>query len=237
MNNSQEREGEDDDFYDNDQMDKGDSRDAARNTDEIKTKKKAPVNKKPKAAKAEQNIPEDATPESMIEINDKLTTELEQLINAVDSQIKRVRKEKEEDLKQLKIREDPDEDVRRKENELKRAQVKIQTIKKEINQMKKQLDNAYDVEKTLELENELKDQETIYEKLVSETNSLKKVEKEQNKAFSILNEDEDADRRLQNIKEEVTKTKQEIREKNERLRAMEEEMKNQHTQMIEMEQK
>ena len=103
--------------------------------------------------------------------------------------------------------------------------------------MKKQLDNAYDVEKTLELENELKDQETIYEKLVSETTSLKKVEKEQNKAFSILNEDEDADRRLQNIKDEVAKTKQEIREKNERLRSMEEEMKNQHSSMIEMEQK
>lgn len=207
MNNSQELEENDDDFYENDQIDKGNSREETRNHGDSKPKKTKNNQKKAKVAKPELNIPEDATPESMIEINDKLTTELEQLIIAVENQIKRVRKEKEEDLKQLQIREDPDEDVRKKENELKRAQVKIQTIKKEINQMKKQLDNAYDVEKTLELENELKDQETIYEKLVSETTSLKKVEREQNKAFSILNEDEDADRRLQNIKDEVMNTK------------------------------
>jgi hypothetical protein len=53
----------------------------------------------------------------------------------------------------------------------------------------------------------------------------------------MLNEDEDAERRLQAIKEEVSKTKQEVREKNEQMRRVGEELKNQHTQTIEMEQK
>jgi chromosome segregation ATPase len=124
-----------------------------------------------------------------------------------------------------------------KENELKRAQMKIQSLKKGISQMKKQIDNAYDVEKTLVLENEFKDHQNNYEKLVSEVESLKKVEKEQNKAFAILNNDEDADRRLQSIKEEVHNAKNEAREKNEQLRKIDEELKNQHSQTIEMEQK
>jgi hypothetical protein len=180
-------------------------------------------------------VPADATPESMIEINDRLTSELEQLIVAIENQIDRVRNEKEEEMKQRRIREEPDADVRQKESELKRAQQKIQSMKKSINQMKKQIDNAYDVEKTMILENELKVLEKKHEKLLNETKSLKKVEKEQTKAFSILNEDEDADRRLQNIKNEVIKNKSELKEKNDELRNISEELKIRHSKTIEME--
>ena len=87
------------------------------------------------------------------------------------------------------------------------------------------------------LENELKDYENTYAKLVKEVTSLRKVEKEQNKAFAILNQDEDANRRLDSIKEEVSKAKQEVREKTETLRTVDEKMKQQHSQMVEMEQK
>jgi len=190
-----------------------------------------------KVRRPAHGVPEDATPESMAEINDKLANELEQLINAVENQIDRVRKEKEEELKLLRNREEPDAEVRKKENELKKAQIKIQSLKKGISQMKKQIDNAYDVEKTLHLENELKNEQKKFETLESEVSSLKKVEKEQNKAFAILNNDEDADRRLESIREEVQNAKTEVREKNEQLRKVDEEMKTQHSQTIEMEQK
>ena len=80
MNNSQELEENDEDFYENDQVDKGNSREETRNFDDSKPKKSKNNQKTKKAARPELNIPEDATPDSMIEINDKLTTELEQLI-------------------------------------------------------------------------------------------------------------------------------------------------------------
>lgn len=236
MNNSREEEDEEG-FYDNDDhiAEKDESIHSDKKVNKARPNIASPVPKKSKFA--EVSVPEDATPESMIEINDRLTTELEQLIVAIENQIDRVRHEKEEEMKQRRVREEPDLDVRKKENELKRAQVKIQSLKKNINVMKKQLDNAYDVEKTLVLENELKELEKKHEKLVAETKSLKKVEKEQNKAFSLLNEDEDADRRLQNIKEEVLKNKTELREKNEQLRSIGDELKVRHAKTIEMEQK
>ena len=153
MNNSVEGTEEEDDFYENDNTNqKQDDEDEVIKKSDSEPKSKRKSNNKSKRTKVrgpEYNIPEDATPESMKEINDKLRSELEQLIEAVDSQIQRVKKEKEDERKQLLMREDPDADVRRKENELKKAQAKIQNLKKEILQMKKQIDHAYDVEKNL----------------------------------------------------------------------------------------
>ena len=166
-NTSHDGEEEGEEFYENEAMGDHEEGNYSKRV-ERGTKQKAGTRRaqeyQPTAA--EYGIPEDATPESMAEINDKLAGELEQLIMAVENQIDRVKKEKEEELKMLKIREEPDADVRRKENELKRAQVKIQSLKKGISQMKKQIDNAYDVEKTLVLENELKDHQNNFEKLL-----------------------------------------------------------------------
>jgi hypothetical protein len=112
--NSHDGEEEGEEFYENEAMEDHEegnySKRAERGTKQkVSTKR----NKDYQPTAAEYGIPEDATPESMTEINDKLSSELEQLILAVENQIDRVRKEKEEELKLLKIREEPDADVRK----------------------------------------------------------------------------------------------------------------------------
>mmetsp|Transcript_18630 Transcript_18630/g.18312 ORF Transcript_18630/g.18312 Transcript_18630/m.18312 type:complete len:81 (+) Transcript_18630:396-638(+) len=80
--------------------------------------------------------------------------------------------------------------------------------------MKKQIDNAYDVENTLSLENELKYLEDKHQKLLQS----RKNRKQSKKQFDILNEDEDVEQRLESMKAEVGKTKQLIKEKKEELK-------------------
>ena len=229
MDNS-DKDYSEEEFYDNDQIDDKHEEKNSNYNDHEREEKSEPVKPKFRIRQRDIQIPEDATPESMIEINDKLTHELEELVVAVENQIDKVKKEKEEELMKKRMRQEPDPEMKRKD--LKNNK-KVLSLKKSINQMKKQIDNAYDVENTLVLENELKFLEKKHAKLMHSKKSRKKSKN----ALSLLKEDEDVDKRLDSMKTEVSKTKHEVREKKEELRTMEEQLKVQHAQTIELEQR
>jgi len=70
-----------------------------------------------------------------------------------------------------------------KELELKQSQQKIQFYKKEIDNMRRQLEGSYNIAKITALEDEQKNKERILRQLKEESDSLSKVQKEQEKAL------------------------------------------------------
>ena len=86
-----------------------------------------------------------------------------------------------------------DEQILMKEQELKQAQAKTQYYKKEIENMRRQLEGSYNIQKIVALEDEQKNKERILKQLQDESESLLKVQKEQEKALGKLNRHGDYD--------------------------------------------
>lgn len=90
--------------------------------------------------------------------------------------------------------------------------------------MKQQINNAYDVDNIQNLENELAHNRQVINKLLGQNKGLINVKKGQSKAMRKLNHDTDANHRLDNIKQEVQKTKAQLREKGAKIRAKEKQL-------------
>ena len=88
------------------------------------------------------------------------------------------------------------------------AQAKVSKMKKEIQWMKQQINNAYDVDNVLTLENELAHNRQRIAKLMAQNKGLKNVKKGHNQAMMKLNHDTDANKRLEHIKQDVDNVKQ-----------------------------
>lgn len=97
--------------------------------------------------------------------------------------------------------------------------------------MKQQINNAYDVDNVLALENELSHNRQIIEKLMSQNQGLINVKKGQNRAMRKLNHDSDANTRLDNIKQEVFDTKKKLREKAAKIRTKEKQLQEKQATM------
>jgi hypothetical protein len=61
---------------------------------------------------------------------------------------------------------------------LKQSQLKIQFYKKEIENMRRQLEGSYNIQKIIALEDEQKNKERILQQLQEESESLIKVQRE-----------------------------------------------------------
>ena len=140
------------------------------------------------------------------------------IVQTIETQYNRMKEDRKNDLEAVKQRIDNDEEVQSKEMELRLAQGKVNKMKKEILWMKQQINNAYDVDNVLALENQLTHNKQIINKLMSQNKALKKVKKGQSHAMKKLNHDTDANQRLEHLKEEVSQAKQDAREKVEKIR-------------------
>lgn len=76
---------------------------------------------------------------------------------------------------------------------MKQAQSKTQYYKREIENMRRQLEGSYNIQKIVALEDEQKNKERILKQLQEESESLLKVQKEQEKALIKLNKHGDYD--------------------------------------------
>jgi len=135
-----------------------------------------------------------------------------------------MKEERKQKIEQLKIREDEDKDVRAKEMKLRMAQGKVNKLEKEIGWMKQQINNAYDVDNVLALENELSHNRQVINKLLGQNKGLLSVKKGQSSAMKKLNHDSDANKRLETIKKEIMETKQSLREKAAKIREKEKQL-------------
>lgn len=70
---------------------------------------------------------------------------------------------------------DKDEEIMAKEIELKNSQHKVQYYKREIENMRRQLEGSYNIQKIIALEDEQKNKERILKQLQDESESLLKV--------------------------------------------------------------
>ncbi len=70
---------------------------------------------------------------------------------------------------------------------------------REIKDLRKQLQDSYNIERLLELENEIKIKTQRVKDLKEEENSLKKVELEQQQAMESVNRDGDYEEKIQEM--------------------------------------
>ena len=78
----------------------------------------------------------------------------------------------------------------------------------------------------IQLEDELKNKERIHRGLQEENESLLKVQKEQEKALSALNKEGDYDKKINELNEELKKSKEHLRKLQFKQREEEKNMKN-----------
>jgi predicted nucleic acid-binding Zn-ribbon protein len=103
--------------------------------------------------------------------------------------------------------------------------------------MKQQINNAYDVDNVLVLENELTHNRQIIDDLMSQNKGLKNVKRGHNLAMKRLNHDTDANQRLDNIKHEVVDLKKEVRDKIEKIRTKEKDLQEKQKHMVDLEER
>ena len=121
-----------------------------------------------------------------------------------------------------------DEQILMKEQELKQAQAKTQYYKKEIENMRRQLEGSYNIQKIVALEDEQKNKERILKQLQDESESLLKVQKEQEKALGKLNRHGDYDQKIGELGSELRVAKEQLRKLQFKQREDEKSMKAQH---------
>lgn len=122
------------------------------------------------------------------------------IVTTIETQYNKMKEEKKKELEAVKQRTEGLDEVRAKEMRLKLLQGKI-------NKMKQQINNAYDVDNVLGLENELAYNRQIIDKLMAQNQGLVNVKKGQSIALKKLNHDADANQRLDNIKQELAESK------------------------------
>ena len=104
-----------------------------------------------------------------------------------------------------------DEQILLKEAELKQAQAKTQFYKREIENMRRQLEGSYNIQKIVALEDEQKNKERILKTLQDESESLLKVQKEQEKTLEKLNKHGDYDQKIAELGNELRVAKENLR--------------------------
>ena len=106
--------------------------------------------------------------------NEKLKQDLKELTRQLEAYIEKTRAQK----MPTYSNQNKDSNILKKEAELKQSQLKIQFYKKEIENMRRQLEGSYNIQKIIALEDEQKNKERILQQLQEESESLIKVQKE-----------------------------------------------------------
>ena len=86
--------------------------------------------------------------------------------------------------------------IQGKERELRESQNKIQYYKKEIEAMRRQLEQTYNVQKITQLEDESKNKKRILKQLQDENRALVKVQKDQENALKSLSKENDYSKKI-----------------------------------------
>ena len=127
--------------------------------------------------------------------------------------------------------------IQGKERELKEAQGRIQYYKKEIGNMRRHLEDTYNVQKITQLEDEQKNKKRILLQLQEENRALAKVQKDQEKALQSLSRENDYEKKINELNLELKEAKDHLRGLQLRKREDERSMKAQHEQLVALEDK
>ena len=101
----------------------------------------------------------------MSAVNEKLKTELSELVDMLETQLQKIQTKKEEEFNNYRNKGEKSEEVKSKDKELRKGQKNALSLKKEIIHFKRQLETTYDMEKITNLEDEKKNKERIVQEL------------------------------------------------------------------------
>ena len=102
-----------------------------------------------------------------------MKAELKQLTSKLEMFVEKTRQRKNDQFGKNEL--DQDDEMMAKEIELKSSQHKVQYYKREIENMRRQLEGSYNIQKIIALEDEQKNKERILKQLQEEAESLLKV--------------------------------------------------------------
>ena len=102
-----------------------------------------------------------------------MKAELKQLTSKLEMFVEKMRQRKNDQFGKNEL--DQDDEMMAKEIELKSSQHKVQYYKREIENMRRQLEGSYNIQKIIALEDEQKNKERILKQLQEEAESLLKV--------------------------------------------------------------
>lgn len=158
--------------------------------------------------------------------NEKLRSELKELTSALDNARKRQRNAKVPALSDLN-----------EDQSTVTVNSKINRLKQEISRMKKELEGNLNIEKITELENTSKFLTMKIEELQSEHTSLKKIEKEQQKAINSAQQSNYYPEKIAKLKEEIRLAKDKYRDLVNQQKSNEKVFNAQHTKCVDLEEK
>jgi|LauGreDrversion4_2_1035121.scaffolds.fasta_scaffold129598_1 hypothetical protein len=119
----------------------------------------------------------------MIQVNEKLKSELFEVINKMDSQIKKF-----EEKRRAKVEADlrTNAALQDKDQKIKKGAKKYEQYKQEIAEMWQLLENTYGIDQVNKLEDELKAKTKQMEKLKADVEAMERISKEQNQALDQM---------------------------------------------------
>ena len=158
--------------------------------------------------------------------NDKLRSELKDLTTALESARKRQRHAKVPPVSELY-----------EDKESLTVNTKISRLKQEISKMKKELEGNLNMSKVTDLENHSKFLSKHIEELESEQKSLKKIEKEQQKALISAQNSNTYPEKITKLKEDIRTCKEKYRELVAKQKQDEKLHKAQHEKCVDLEEK
>lgn len=103
--------------------------------------------------------------------------------------------------------------------------------------MRRQLEGSYNIQKIIALEDEQKNKERILKSLQDESESLLKVQREQEKALQALNKEGEYDQKISELNDELRTAKEHLRKLQFKQREDEKGMKIQHEQLVLLEER
>ncbi|CDW74028.1 UNKNOWN [Stylonychia lemnae] len=172
--------------------------------------------------------------ERMAQINEKLKQELLDVINKMEMQLKKF-----EEKRRAKIESELQTNTAMidKNKKIKMGQNKFQRIKQEVQEMWAQLEHSYNIELINKLEDELKDKTNRLHQARSEIESVQKIEKEQNGALENLNRNKENSNKISNLSNQLRVQKDEYKRLKDLNLQDQKLMKQQHEQVMRLEEK
>ncbi|CAG9315037.1 unnamed protein product [Blepharisma stoltei] len=165
--------------------------------------------------------------------NEKLRSELKVLSRALDEALDKQKKQERERAR-VPPREEGSTET---EKELQTSLARINKYKKDIANMKKQLDGNLNESKITDLENQSKYLSKRIQELEAENASLMKIEKEQKKALDSANNAQGYPEKVESLKQEIKSLKERYRELLSRQKQDEKILKEQHEKCVDLEEK
>ncbi|KRX05035.1 hypothetical protein PPERSA_06669 [Pseudocohnilembus persalinus] len=167
----------------------------------------------------------------LIEQNIKLKSQLKELAKALDDIVYKEKLSKHQKLHHSEV----DEDLLLKQEQLKASERDVVKLKTQIQSLKRQLDNTYDISRVVDKENELKYWQQELDKVCIEQNALNNIKHEQSKALRHLRNGDEYETKLGNLRTKLTDCRKEQRETHEKLLKREKYLRDNHQQLVDLE--